>query len=162
MPNTRSAPRAALSTPLNWPPSPPRSPAPKPRSTATSPPFENGTLDERTCGNRIRDLTTKLDQLRVRHDDLTELVHTQPSPPSPAAIEQLRRDLAHIVATGTPGQRKAIIETHIAEIKIEGTNLIPVFMIPTNDEGPAETSADPSTTTFRTLVRVVEPRDSHP
>jgi len=124
--------------------------------------FENGTLDERTCGSRIRDLTTKLDQLRVRRDDLAELVHAEPIPPSLSAIEQLRRDLAHVLANGTPGQRKAIIETHIAEIKIEGTNLIPIFMIPTDDEGPTETSADPSTTTFRTLLRVVVEGSAEP
>lgn len=45
------------------------------------------------------------------------------SPPSPKAIERLRRGLIHVLEHGTPGQRKAIIEANIAEIKIDGTCL---------------------------------------
>lgn len=40
--------------------------------------FENGTLDERTCGQRGRDLTIKLDQLTLRHDELTEHARIPP------------------------------------------------------------------------------------
>jgi site-specific DNA recombinase len=46
--------------------------------------FENGTLDERTCGRRVRDLTTKLDQLRTRHDELPRPHRTPASPAQPA------------------------------------------------------------------------------
>ena len=35
------------------------------------------------------------------------------------------------------------METHIAEIKVDGTQLIPFLRIPTNDEGSADTPADP-------------------
>jgi len=116
--------------------------------------FENGTLDERACGHRIRDLAVKLDQLNARREELTQLTGHAPAPPDPAAIEHLRQHLADVLTHGTPGQRKAIIETHIAEIKIDGTRLVPIFMIPTgNGDGPAETSTDPE---FRTMVRVVD------
>ncbi|WP_249714742.1 recombinase family protein [Rhizomonospora bruguierae] len=120
--------------------------------------FENGTLDERTCGHRIDNLTAKLDQLKTRQDELRQLICDLPQLPNPKAIERLRQQLAHILRHGAPGQRKAIIETHVAEIKIQGSALIPVYKIPTehfdqDGEGPAETSADPST--FRTMVRVV-------
>jgi site-specific DNA recombinase len=67
-------------------------------------------------------------------------------------MDRLRRDLAEVLQHGTPGQRKAVIENHIAEIKIQGTLLLPIFLIPANDEGPADTAADP---TFRTTVHVV-------
>lgn len=43
--------------------------------------------------------------------------------------------------TGTPGQRKAIMETHIAGIQFDGDRLIPVYRIPVDE--------------FRTRVRVV-------
>ena len=56
--------------------------------------FENGTLDETVCGHRIRDLTTKLDQLTRRRTELSEVLDSQPKPPSPEAVDQLRRDLA--------------------------------------------------------------------
>ena len=105
--------------------------------------FENGTLDETTCGHRIRDLTAKLDQLAARRADLADLIDSQPKLPSLDAIDQLRRNLAHVFDHGTPGQRKAIIGTHVAEIQIQGTQLIPIYKIHTDEEGPAETPAGP-------------------
>ena len=33
-------------------------------------------------------------------------------------------------ASGTLGQRKAVMETHIAEIRIDGDRLIPIYRIP--------------------------------
>ncbi len=127
--------------------------------------FENGTLDERICGHRIKDLTVKLDQLKTRHDELRRLCHDLPPLPSPKAIERLHRDLAHVLSNGTPGQRKAVIETHVAEIKIQGSALIPVYKIPIEHldqegEGSAETPADPEFRTTRHVVgrRGLEPR----
>jgi hypothetical protein len=65
---------------------------------------------------------------------------TAPAAPSAAAIQRLRDNLAAVLTNGTPGQRKAIIETHVAEIKIEGNQLIPIFKIPLgDDEGPTDT-----------------------
>jgi site-specific DNA recombinase len=124
--------------------------------------FENNTLDERTCGRRVHDLTTKLDQLTARRDELTTIT-TPPTTPAPQAIAHLRDDLAAIIANGTPGQRKALIETHIAKITIEGDILTPTFMIPTDynhepttthsDGGP---TGDPVGPPFRTMCQVVE------
>jgi hypothetical protein len=95
-----------------------------------------------------------LPQRAARQDELAQFTDHRPNPPGPAAIAHLRRHLAEVLTHGTPGQRKAIIETHVAEIKIDGTRLVPVFMIPTGDsDGPAETSTDPE---FRTMVRVVD------
>ena len=54
--------------------------------------FENSTIDERTCGPPIRDLTIKLDQLRARGDELGTAEIT-PKAPSAAAIERLRENL---------------------------------------------------------------------
>jgi len=65
---------------------------------------------------------------------------------------------------GTPGQRKAVIENHVAEIKIQGSKLTPVYKIPIehldqDNDGPVDESTGPS---FRTMVRVVEPRGLEP
>jgi hypothetical protein len=93
-------------------------------------------------------------QRAARQDELAQFTGRRPNPPGPAAIAHLRRHLAEVLTHGTPGQRKAIIETHVAEIRIDGTRLIPVFMIPAADtDEPAETSTDPE---FRTMVRVVD------
>jgi site-specific DNA recombinase len=92
--------------------------------------FENGTLDEAICGRRIRDLTTQLDQLTGRRSELNDLIEAPPQPLDQATIEQVRRHLDDILSSGTLGQRKAVIETHIAEIRIDGDRLIPIYRIP--------------------------------
>jgi site-specific DNA recombinase len=118
--------------------------------------FENGTLDEHTCGHRIRDLTARIHQLHARRDDVADLTGDGPQPPSPQAIQQLRDHLADVLDHGTPGQRKAIIETHVAEIKIEGHRLIPIFRVPIDDGRTDETAGPtPTPTTFRAQARVV-------
>ncbi|HET6479271.1 MAG TPA: recombinase family protein [Actinoplanes sp.] len=91
--------------------------------------FETGTLDDATCGTRITALTSQLDQLTDRRAQLTDLIATPPQPVSPDTIEQIHQNLAEIMRTGTPGQRKAIMETHIAEIQFDGDRLIPVYRI---------------------------------
>ena len=66
---------------------------------------------------------------------------------------------AESIAYGTPGRRQALIETHIAEITLDGDTLTPIFLIPTDpadpgdDEGPAGTPADPTFLTPRQVVR---------
>jgi site-specific DNA recombinase len=90
--------------------------------------FENGTLDESICGRRIAELQTQLDQLTAQQAELGELEEVRP--PSVAAIERIRQSLSDILRSGTLGQRKAVMETHIAEIRITGDRLIPVYRIP--------------------------------
>ena len=99
-------------------------------------------------------------QRAARQDELAQFTGHRPNPPDPAAIAHLRRHLADVLTHGTPGQRKAIIETHVAEIRIDETRLIPIFMIPAgNGNGSATTSTDPE---FRTMVRVVGPAGFEP
>ena len=119
--------------------------------------FENNTLDERTCGQRVRDLTIRLDQLTTRRDELADLTQTPPPAPSPQAIERVRRDLAHVIAHGTPGQRKALIETHIAKITIEGEELTPTFLIPTDYENDPTDTHSNGGPPVRTMRQVVSP-----
>jgi site-specific DNA recombinase len=109
--------------------------------------FENGALNETVCGHRIRDLTAKLDQLATRRAELTEMLDRQPKPPSAAAINQLPRDLVHVFNHGTPGQREAIIGTHIAEVKIQEPSSSPVYKIHAEAEGQSKPRLAP---TFRT------------
>jgi site-specific DNA recombinase len=51
--------------------------------------FENGNLDEETCGQRVRDHKTRLAQLAHRRDDLEYALTAAPGRPSQKAIEGL-------------------------------------------------------------------------
>ncbi|MEU8078773.1 recombinase family protein [Catellatospora citrea] len=92
--------------------------------------FEQGTLSPELCGERVRDLQTRIERLARRRTDLENAADSAPGRPSQLAVDQLRRNLAHVFRHGTPGQRKAIVETHIVEIRIDGDQLIPTFKIP--------------------------------
>jgi site-specific DNA recombinase len=62
-----------------------------------------------------------------------------------------------VLRRGTPGQRKAIIETHIAEIKIRDGLIGPVFKLPRPDtpDPSAGTTGTTQQTTVRAMVRPV-------
>lgn len=45
---------------------------------------------------------------------------------------------------GTPGQRKAVIETNIAEITVNGNKIIPVFRIPRKQQSRGTSGSQPN------------------
>jgi hypothetical protein len=106
------------------------------------------------ASRRLATSASRRPRWRRHRAELDTATEATPAAPSPAAIRRLRDNLAAVLTNGTPGQRKAIIETHVAEIRIEDDHLNPIFKIPLGDEeGPAR-EADP---TFRTTHRVVGP-----
>ena len=115
--------------------------------------FENGSLDEQSCGHRVQDLVVKLGQLKVRQEELRHAGSDVPRAPSAEAIDRVKRDLVEVLTHGTPGQRKAV---HVEEVKIDDETLVPIYKIYIDEkEEPGETSADSS---FRTMARVVDLR----
>ncbi|MEV6969256.1 recombinase family protein [Hamadaea sp. NPDC051192] len=113
--------------------------------------FEEGSLAADICGERVRELKIRIQQLTRRQTDLEHSLTSAPGKPSQQAIDQLRRDLAHVFRHGTPGQRKALIEANIAEIHFDGDQLIPVFKVPEEATRPVENS------TGLASVRAMEP-----
>jgi hypothetical protein len=88
---------------------------------------------------------------------LTEI----PDRPSEKAITDLRRSLSHVFKHGTPGQRKAVIELNVAEITVDGDQIIPVFRIPGEATEPAENSTG-SQDAVRALLTVAPPAHQNP
>jgi len=66
----------------NSPPSTSRSPTRARPSTATSPRSKTGTLDDQTCGQRVRNLHTRLHQLQARRAEISDHASTEPAPPT--------------------------------------------------------------------------------
>ncbi|MEV0398277.1 recombinase family protein [Polymorphospora rubra] len=98
--------------------------------------FENGTMDDTTAGPRIRDLRHQLAKLHTRHTELEADIANQPATPPPGAVARIRDHLATIMASGTPTERKAAIETLIAEVRLTDKGAVPVFKIPTDTTVP--------------------------
>ncbi|MFC8846750.1 MULTISPECIES: hypothetical protein [unclassified Micromonospora] len=119
--------------------------------------FENGTMDDATAGPRIRERRQRLTQLHTRHAELEADLATQSTPPPPGTITRIRDHLTTIMTSGTPTERKAAIETLIAEVRLTDQGIVPVFKIPTDTTMPPP---DPDGGTHdeppvRTMVRSV-------
>ncbi len=52
--------------------------------------FEAGSLDAGLCGERVRELKVRVQQLDQRRDDLTRALEEMPGKPSQKAIDRLR------------------------------------------------------------------------
>jgi site-specific DNA recombinase len=123
--------------------------------------FEQGELDAKTCASRTNAIQVKLGLLRNRREDLKHLLEQMPGQPSAKAVTQIRRALKHVFAHGTAAQRKAMIEATVAEIKFEGTSLIPVFKVPEEATRPvAKTGLSGEVRAMEPVVRRqgLEPR----
>lgn len=96
--------------------------------------FEKGTMNDTTCAARIAALETRLVQLEADRDRLNDLINTAPTGPTPQVIDSLRRQIRTIKTSGTPAQRKELIESMIHEIRIDGDSVYPVFRLPAEDD----------------------------
>jgi hypothetical protein len=92
----------------------------------------------KTIQPRYRLLVLRATLAQRRFGELVALGRIPVAASSPQAIQRLRDNLADVLAHGTPGQRKAGIETHVAAFKIDGSHLIPIFK-----SGPATTTGRP-------------------
>ena len=123
--------------------------------------FENSTMDDATAGQRLKTLHGQIAQLTIRADDLTEALSDEPAPPPPGVIEDLQAYLADAIASGTPAERKAAIEALVAEVRVTGHGLIPVFRIPSSrppaprDTTPPRHNTATTEPAVRTMLRSV-------
>jgi site-specific DNA recombinase len=112
--------------------------------------FENGTLDPEDLAPRLAHLKARTAQLHARHDELTA---------------QIAEHIDDIIRSGTQNQRKALIETLIARIKITGPDrIVPVFRIPNpahlNQDSrpqPPDERNSQATDTVRAMTTLVGP-----
>jgi site-specific DNA recombinase len=93
--------------------------------------FENGNLDEDTCGQRVQTHASKATQLRARRAELADLL-AEPSPaPTPADLGALRDHIRDVLQAGNRPQTKALLHTLIHDIRVTGRHhAIPYFYVP--------------------------------
>jgi site-specific DNA recombinase len=115
--------------------------------------FEAGTMDDDTCGPRLKALRHEIEQLKGRRDEITDTIDAEPAAPPAATIDAIRTYLGHVIADGTSAERKAAIEALIAEVRITDERIIPVFKIP--GPGVATPGDAPATGTTEEAVRAM-------
>lgn len=136
--------------------------------------FENGTLEEDDLAARLSTIKIKTKQLRARRDELADQLTDAPQPVPKATLAQVADYISEIIASGTENQRKALIETLIAEIKITAADrIVPIFRIPQPraEEASLDTTEAPTRTKplvraskegVRTMTNLVELRGIEP
>ena len=129
--------------------------------------FERGTLDEELVAERLAALKTTRQQLTARRAELTATIDDEPTAPDPVLLDQVADHLAEIINTGTPNQRKAVVEALVDRVIITGPDrLVPVFRIPQPADENGAATAQPAETApngaVRTMTKLVELRGIEP
>ena len=122
--------------------------------------FERGTLDEDLVAERLAALKTTRQQLSARREELDAALDDEPTAPDPILLDQVADHLAEIINTGTPNQRKALVEALVERVIITGPDrLVPVFRIPQPADENGAATAQPAATTpsgaVRTMTKLV-------
>jgi site-specific DNA recombinase len=93
--------------------------------------FENGTLDPEDLASRLAALNARTRQLTARRDELAIQLDAEPGVPPSETLIEVADHIDEVIASGTHSQRKALIETLVAQVKITGPGrIVPVFRIP--------------------------------
>lgn len=94
--------------------------------------FEDGTMPEQQCGQRVRELGRELTDLRLRRDELAELVEEgRIVPPSQEVLDEVRRRVAEAIDQGSDAERKAVLQALVATISVTSRDYIePYFRVP--------------------------------
>ena len=88
-------------------------------------------MEEEDLAARLAGLKVKTKQLRSRRDELADQITDVPQPLPKAALNEVADHISEIISSGTDNQRKALIETLIAEVKITASDrIMPIFRIP--------------------------------
>ncbi|WP_209634722.1 recombinase family protein [Kibdelosporangium banguiense] len=126
--------------------------------------FENGKLDEDQLAGRVNKLNERHKQLRWRRDHLRDELDNQPVMPDRSTLDEVHSHINSIFRAGNNNQRKAVIETLVAGIKILAPDrIVPVFRIPQPDhEEGAEPGIAESSPSVRTMTTLVELRGFEP
>jgi hypothetical protein len=96
--------------------------------------FENGTLPEAMCGERMRALADRLGELRARQAELEAAVDESPAddPWANFDVSAVQAEVGRIVSGDDAFPlRKALLRLYVEEVQIEGKHSIyPVFRVP--------------------------------
>ena len=96
--------------------------------------FENGTLPEAACGERVRALGARAADLRSRQIELNEHIQAGDQlPPTPVELATIREHVKHALSSGSRALVKVFVQNLVAEIRVEDRDVIrPTFRFPAN------------------------------
>jgi site-specific DNA recombinase len=94
--------------------------------------FENGTMPEARCAERVNALGDRIVELRARCDELHALLDAPaPEAPSEETLRLLREQVQHVMKHGEEAQRKAVIRELVQEVRVVSRDeILPMFRVP--------------------------------
>lgn len=94
--------------------------------------FESGAMAEATCATRVQKLAAEIAALNARRADLAdEVSEAAPDVPDESDLAGLRGELLTALEAGDHAQRKALLQTLVAEIRVKDRSWIqPIFRVP--------------------------------
>ena len=101
--------------------------------------FENGTMAEARCAERVDALGSRIAELRGRRDELQDILdRPQPEAPSEETLATLREQIDRLMQDGPDSQRKAVMQALVGEVRVHSRdNIVPTFYVP-EDSDPAK------------------------
>ncbi len=108
--------------------------------------FEAGTMPEEICGERVKDLGTKVTALQARMFELdAEMTAAELVAPTSAELSGLRQRVEAAVAGGSSALVKSLLQALIHEIRVDSREAIhPVFRVPGGDHQQDDAVRAPS------------------
>jgi site-specific DNA recombinase len=101
--------------------------------------FENGRLPETRFVSRVGALERRLTELRAKLEELGDSAQSVETP-SKMGVRHAEEAVRDAMLNGTPGQRKALLEELIVEVRVESRNgIIPTFRLPATPVRVTET-----------------------
>lgn len=93
--------------------------------------FENGTMPEQLCGQRIDTLSRQLSGLKARREELTDDRQDADTVLTDHDIAALQAEVAQTIRDGDAPTRKALLQALVGEIRVEGRDQIrPSYCLP--------------------------------
>jgi hypothetical protein len=113
-------------------------------------------MAEGLCAPRVESLGENLRGLKARQLELSDAIEEQQIlRPNPEQLVAIGNRIRGCIKSGPDGQRKALLQDMVAEIRVQSREaIVPVFRVPLR-EGPQEDRA------VRHLFRLVGPMAQH-
>lgn len=106
--------------------------------------FEEGTMPEKLCGERIDALSRQLSGLRSRREELTDDRQDADTVLTDDDIAALQAEVAQTIRDGDAATRKALLQALVGEIRVEGRDHIrPSYCLPAVRVAPPGGSVPP-------------------
>ncbi|MGH2373264.1 MAG: zinc ribbon domain-containing protein, partial [bacterium] len=82
--------------------------------------FESGSMNESTCAARVKKIAADIATLNARRGELAdELSEAAPETPRAEQLSELKDELLTALDAGSHAQRKALLQTLVAEIRVK-------------------------------------------